>query len=161
MNKNKLYVGLFVGGMILLSLVVALIMTKNYHQDDSKVRYQLTKDYKDFKDKDYSVDLIKGKNLYIQLCSQCHKEDGNGGMKGAKLNQNSILNHNQNITQILIKGKKAMPSYRMVKHEDLANIANYLREFAPTKDNKGEITILDIITSKVEALQLKELKLKK
>ncbi len=59
----------------------------------------------------------KGESLYILNCASCHGEDGKLGSSGAKDLSVSKLS-DQQIEQIIRKGKNAMPSQEAVLETD-------------------------------------------
>ncbi len=160
--KNKIYVSIFVLAMIILSFVVAFIMTGHYQEDTSKVRYQLTQDYKKFKDLEYSYDNTKGKLLFEGMCINCHFPNS---VKAPEFNNHSLAQTEDLLMEISIRGmvgpikrghlqyNGSMSSYRKVSHTDLAYVLGYIQKNFYQK--QPSITPVKIIDKKIEAL-LKE-----
>ena len=59
----------------------------------------------------------KGESLYVLNCASCHGEDGKLGSSGAKDLSVSKLS-DQQIEQIIRKGKNAMPAQEAVLEKD-------------------------------------------
>ncbi|MBU3661127.1 MAG: cytochrome c [Flavobacteriales bacterium] len=59
----------------------------------------------------------KGESLYVLNCASCHGEDGKLGSSGAKDLSVSKLN-DQQIEEIIRKGKNAMPAQEAVLETD-------------------------------------------
>ena len=155
---------LFVGSMILLSVIVAKIMANNLGQDDSKERFKLTKDYKKYKDIDYKYDAVVGKKLYANMCASCHRADGLGAMIAPPLAGSQIVQNEQDkLLKIVVKGLKgeitrngksynsSMPGFKIIPHEDLAHVINYIKNsFGNTSD--AHIPTVEIIKTKIDTL---------
>lgn len=140
-NKTKFYVGLSVAIMFLLSLVVAWKMTQNYRKDDSKLRFKLIKQEKEWNKKEYKYDVTKAYTLYSNMCSKCHSASGQGvsGMYPS-LAESVIVNSDAETTiKIMLHGLKGpierlgkkyngiMNGYKNITPQDLAHVINYIR----------------------------------
>lgn len=169
-NKNKLYVALFIGFMVIISLITAWIMADNLNQDDSKIRFKLTKDYKKYKKLSYEYNSNSGKDLYLALCSKCHGNDGEGNFSAPSLKtSNIVLSQKTAYLEILIRGfqgkiirnnityNQIMPSFKAIGHIDLANLSNFIFKELANVENT-EITPVEVITTKVASIS-KKLKL--
>ena len=158
-NQNKIYVGIFVAGMVILSLTVALIMTSHYKEDSSKVRYELTRDYKKYKDLKFQYDAEKGKVLFEGMCVNCHFT---GSIKAPAFDTNSIAQDDDKLLEVTIRGMQGriqrgqnqfngkMSSYRTVSHEDLAHVLGYIQQSFYRKT--PNITPVNVIDKKIEVL---------
>jgi mono/diheme cytochrome c family protein len=174
-NKNKLYVGSSILGMVVLSLVVSLIMAKNFKKDTSKLRHDLTVDYKEFKEIKYSYDESKGRQIFNNTCSRCHGSNGSGTMTAPSFIDNSfVLGDSKQLLKVVISGlqgkltrhgkeyNSSMPGYKILPHADIAHVLNYIRN--SFGNSASEITAVEVITSKVDAVdrngpwKVKELK---
>lgn len=139
-NNTKLYTGIFVGFMVVLSFVVAWIMAGNFNQDISKLRYKLTQEYKEIKDADYSYNAEIGKKIYVNTCSKCHGINGEGNLQSPPLKSSNLIKTRPDLAlKIIVKGLQGqieregknynsiMPSYKILPHEDIAHVLNYIR----------------------------------
>ncbi len=158
---------IFLGGMFLLSLVVAWIMAGNLSQDESKERFKLTKDYKKYKDENYVYNEKRGSDLYLQICANCHKADGSGkAIAPPLLNSQIVLNEEEKLLKIVIKGFKGaivrngknynsvMPGFKAIPHEDLTHVINFVRKNFGN-ENSELIPTVRIITTKIDTLTKK------
>ena len=139
-NKTKLFTGIFVAFMVVLSFIVAWIMAGNFNQDISKLRYKLTQEYKEIKDADYSYNAEIGKKIYINTCSKCHGISGEGNLQSPPLKKSNIIKNRPDLAlKIIVKGLQGkierdgktynsiMPNYNILPHEDIAHVLNYIR----------------------------------
>ncbi|RZK92751.1 MAG: c-type cytochrome [Pedobacter sp.] len=82
------------------------------------------------------VNRVSGKNLYLQYCASCHKEDGKGVLGtfpalagSAKVNANP-----KNLIPVLLNGINnqgaggAMPAFNFLKDDEAAAILTYIRK---------------------------------
>ncbi len=166
-QKTKFYMRIFVVSMVLLSLVVAIIMTGNYANDQSQERFKLTKEYKVVKKEEYTFDRERGHKLYQDLCAKCHKPDGTGSLQNPPLKGSSFVINSPDATlKIIVKGfmgeitrqgrtyNSVMPSFKIIPHKDLAHVANYIRT---SFGNQTETTIhhLEVVKAKIDTLTIK------
>lgn len=139
-NNTKLYTGIFVGFMVVLSFVVAWIMAGNFNQDTSKLRYKLTQEYKEIKKADYTYNEEIGKKIYLNTCSKCHGIKGEGNLQSPPLNSSEIIHTSPELAlKIIVKGLQGkierngktynsiMPSYKILPHEDITHVLNFIR----------------------------------
>ena len=164
-NLTKIYVGSFVAFMVILSLVLGYIMGTNMSKDTSKLRHQLTQDYKKWKDLSYEYNGENGAKLYSSMCMRCHQASATGNHKYPPLLNASILTQNEKLLKIIIRGfrgqierngktyNSAMPAFGKIDHEDMANLLNYLKNEFSTQDS-AKVSPVDIISAKVEALKI-------
>ena len=165
-KTNKKIVGGAIIAMVLLSLVTGLIMAKNFQKDTSKLRQELTREYKKHKDIEYSYDEAKGKLVYDKTCSRCHGVDGVGAMIAPAFVDNTALNDTSRTLKVLIKGLKGklernsktynsiMPGYSSFPHADLAHVINYInKNFVKSEQS---VTTLDVIKAKVDLIERKK-----
>lgn len=164
-NKTKLVVIIAVVSMTLLSLIVAKIMSNNYQKDDTKIRFELTQDYKEYKDLDYTYDQEKGQKLYRDLCAKCHGNQGQGNIQFPSLQNAAVLADQEKLLKIVLFGlqgelKRAdktynsiMPGLRAIGHDDLAHVINFVRQ--EYDENKEIIHPIEIVKSKIDNLTQK------
>lgn len=68
-----------------------------------------------------------GKQIFEKHCSKCHGKTGTRGLFGAKNLQISILD-DQKLLQIIISGKRIMPSWRKrLSAEEIQIVMGYVK----------------------------------
>ena len=166
MNKNKLYVGSFVGFMFLVALVVSLNMSFHFQQDVSKKRFELTQKYKDIKDIEYKYDAQRGKRLYQDLCLKCHGQQGRGNSMYPPLYAAEIvLDQNpKRLIKVVTRGLQGqikredkvfnglMPAFGAIPSTDLAHLVNYVRMSFGTPKHQ-EVNAVNIIKIKIDTVE--------
>ena len=166
-QETKKYMNIFMGGMILTSLITAWIMAKNLQLDESKERFKLTKDYKRIKKEDYTYKPESGKQLYNTLCSKCHLSSGLGTVQTPPLVGSLIaINRPELFLKIIVKGlngkierngrhyNSVMPQFKAIGHYDLAHIANYII-LDLNKKKDAEVHPVEVVKAKVDTLKIK------
>ncbi|MEW6774330.1 MAG: c-type cytochrome [Bacteroidota bacterium] len=76
--------------------------------------------------KKVSSEVVDGKTLYESTCAVCHGADGKLGMAGASDLSQTQLQQNE-IVQIILNGKNAMPKVQMTEEQANA-VAKYVLE---------------------------------
>lgn len=154
---------LFVAFMVILSFVVAMIMTSNYKKDTSKDRYKLTQIYKELKDSNYDYESNKGQVAYQRHCASCHGTQGQG--RGMNPPLKGHPHSTPNMLKIVIKGMKGqitrngktyngrMPGFYHIPHLELADSLNYINQDLNGK--KETIHPIEVIKAKIDTLTLK------
>ncbi|MTI32509.1 SirB2 family protein [Xanthovirga aplysinae] len=70
--------------------------------------------------------LVYGEELYKKLCVECHGEDGKKGLyKATDLTESQLTVGEQK--QIILKGKKVMPSFKELDEEQVNALTGYLQ----------------------------------
>ena len=70
-----------------------------------------------------------GKTIYEKQCARCHGKQGTKGAFGAKNLQKSVMNDDA-IGQLIISGKKAMPSFKTILNSnDIKLVTDYVKAF--------------------------------
>ena len=167
-NKTKLYMQIFLSGMVIVSLVTAWIMAKNLNQDESKERFKLTTDYKRIKKEDYQFNAEKGQQLYNALCLKCHGVAGMGNVQNPPLNSSLIVrNAPKEMLKIIVKGLRGeisrngkkynsvMPSFKAIGNHDLAHISNYIRIVINNNPSAEVIHPVEVVKTKIDTLTIK------
>ncbi|MFT6632076.1 MAG: mono/diheme cytochrome c family protein [Bacteriovoracaceae bacterium] len=167
-KRNKLYMTIFLVGMLLTSLVVAWIMAKNHGKDTTKERFKLTNEYKVIKKESYAYDSNRGQRLYNQLCARCHKPDGSGMMQTPPLSGSKIVQDSpSSALKIMVRGltgkierngksyNSIMPSFRMIPHKDLAHVLNYIRNSFGNEATGEDIHHVEVVKAKVDTITIK------
>lgn len=167
-NKTKLFVGLSVVGMFLLSLYVAWTMSQNYRKEDTKERYRLTKLYKEWKKKEYNYDVTKGYTLYSNLCLKCHSANGKGvtGRYPSLADSPLVNSDEQAFIKIALHGLQGpitrmgqtyngkMNGYKKIDPVDIAHLLNYIRNSFGSKNEM--IHPVEIIKTHVATINQKQ-----
>jgi mono/diheme cytochrome c family protein len=167
-KRNKFYMSLFLGGMFLISVVVAWVMANNHGLDTTKERFKLTKEYKVVKKEDYKYDEKRGQRVYTQLCARCHIANGSGTMQFPPLAGSEIVQGDPSkALKIMVKGLKGkierqgktynsvMPSFRMIPHKDLAHVLNFIRKSFGNKVTTQDIHHVEVVKAKVDTITIK------
>ncbi|MEN7547311.1 cytochrome c [Rapidithrix thailandica] len=66
-----------------------------------------------------------GKVVYSSYCTTCHGEGGDLGAAGAKNLKESQLN-TEEILQIIVNGKNAMPAYKALEEQEVKAVTSYV-----------------------------------
>src|SRR5690606_11786567 len=141
----------------------AWIMAQNYKVDVNKDRYKLTKDYSEAKDQEYVFNEDNGRSLYEGMCARCHGDRGEGVFGSPPLKEAELLNDNLKTMKVIIYGlngeisregktyNSLMPPFKMMKHQDLADVTNYIRKkFANQTDI---VTPVKVIETKIDFIK--------
>lgn len=160
-NNTKLYVGIALIAMVVLSFVVGYVMSVNLNTDVSKQRFALTKDYKKFKDTTFNYKSEKGKSLFMDLCARCHNKDGSGSFKFPPLKGSKIVLTEQlklikivlfglrgEITRDSKKFNSVMPGFKSLSHDDLAHVLTYIK--MSINNTTEQVPPIEIIKAKVD-----------
>lgn len=166
-KKNKLYMIIFLGGMFLISVIVAWIMAKNHGKDSTKERFKLTNEYKKVKKENYVYDDSRGKRVYNQLCAKCHRADGTGTLQTPPLAGSQIVLGDPAIAlKIIVKGftgkitrngkvyNSVMPGFKVIPHMDLAHVINYIR-YSFGNDAPENVHHVEVIKAKIDTITIK------
>jgi mono/diheme cytochrome c family protein len=75
-----------------------------------------------------------GEVLYKQNCAACHGDDGKLGAGGA-MDLSKLDLSDQNIEDIILNGRKGMPSFSFVfeSDEEVQNVITFIRKFESKK----------------------------
>ena len=71
----------------------------------------------------------EGKAIFDKQCARCHGKQGTKGAFGAKNLQKSVMNDDA-IGQLIVSGKKAMPSYKKILNSnEIKLVTDYVKAF--------------------------------
>ena len=166
-NYTKIIVASSLVIMVVGSIALAWIMSKNFRKDVNQERYKLTKIYKEIKDTPYNYNAEDGRRHYNNMCSKCHGIDGAGSELYPPLKDSEIVKSNkESFLKIFLNGLQgpiirnertyngSMPGFKNISHTDIAHIMNYIQ----TEINKGEVFIDDkeVISGKIKHIERKK-----
>lgn len=135
--------------MVIGSLVLAIIMSKNLQKDTSQERMELTKEYKVLKENKFVYEPAQGVKIYQALCQSCHGIEGQGQGMNPPITKKSVEDRNQ-LLNVVLMGKGSMPAHYKVPHGDMAHVLTYIRK--KFGDSSWEVTPLDIVIFKIDSL---------
>ncbi|MEQ8928153.1 MAG: cbb3-type cytochrome c oxidase N-terminal domain-containing protein [Fulvivirga sp.] len=112
-----------------------------------------------------AVSLQKGKQIYLNNCSQCHKELGEGGI-GPNLTDDYWL-HGGDISSVFTTIKKGVPEKGMIAWEPLLspgqmqNVSSYILTLRGTnppnaKEPQGELYVPEVIEDALDSVNVEE-----
>lgn len=73
---------------------------------------------------------LNGKQLYVNYCSSCHKEDGSGVAEvfPALAGSAVVKGHPEPLIQLVLQGKNQMPAFGFLSNLEAAEILTYIRQ---------------------------------
>ncbi len=73
---------------------------------------------------------LDGKQLYINYCASCHKEDGKGltGTYPALAGSQVVNGEIDALVRMLVRGKGQMPAFAFLSNQESSQILSYIRE---------------------------------
>lgn len=146
MNKTKLFISLFVGSMLLLSIYLGYQLSQNMRQDSSQKRGKLTKEYKKIKDINYIYDEKLAMRTYNNLCSKCHGANLKGSDFYPSLIDSKVTKDKLKFVKVLTNGLNGkMPAFNFIPNKDLTDLINYIA--------KLNLTHKELLDLKLEIVQ--------
>ncbi|QSE96304.1 cbb3-type cytochrome c oxidase N-terminal domain-containing protein [Fulvivirga lutea] len=114
-----------------------------------------------------AASLQKGKQIYLNNCSQCHKDLGEGGI-GPNLTDDYWL-HGGDISSVFTTIQKGVPEKGMISWEPLLsptqmqNVASYILTLRGTnppnaKEPQGELFVPEVIEDALDSVDTEEVK---
>ncbi len=155
-NTSTKFIVSFMGALVLISLVMAWVMSRNYLKDSSKERKRIADLIKNIKEEEYRVDMNRANRTFTQFCMRCHGSDGKGSAAAPPLVDSPALTADDEVlVKILLHGMRGkitrgsrtydlvMPGFKMIPASDLAHVANYIRK--KFSEKKSIITHKDVL----------------
>lgn len=162
-KKSSLFVIIFFTVMLVISVVVAWVMSRNYAKDINQERGKLNRDMKAATKIVYAYDEKRAKYVYGQFCLRCHAEHGKGSAMAPSLVASPLARGDKDLLIALtVKGLRSeqkgernytgvMPGFPMISHQDLAYVLTYIRQ-AFVQDGES-ISTQDVIQAKLKFLE--------
>ena len=163
-KNSSRFVLVFMGSLVLISLVLGWILGKNYSKDTSKERTRLTKLLKEIEEKNFSYNPERGAKVYNQFCLRCHGPQGEGTAAAPPLsNSDFVVGNKERLVKIVTHGMKgkierngkvfdlAMPAFPMITHEDLAHLLSYIR--SSFGNQASTINTKEVLKTKIEHVE--------
>lgn len=166
MNKKNSarFVIIFMACLVLVSIVMAWMMSQNYSKDTSKLRSQLTQAHKEALDKEFVYSPERGRQVYNQFCLRCHGAEGQGTLSAPPLAGSELVVAEASVPlRIVYQGMSGkieragkiydlvMPGFPMITHEDLAHVLSFIRS---SFGNQADvITTEEVIRLKVDNVE--------
>ncbi|MBC75565.1 MAG: hypothetical protein CME64_06075 [Halobacteriovoraceae bacterium] len=154
----------FMAALVAISLVLAWVMSRNYLKDSSKERKRIAELIKSIDEGQFTPDVNRGQRAYTQFCMRCHGAEGKGSASAPPLvGSPALAAKNEVLIKVLLHGMRGkierggrtydmvMPGFKMIPANDLAHVANYIRN--KFSQNKAVVTHKNVLEVQLKSVE--------